>query len=298
MPEKEDEQYSSTPTCGPDGCAVIHIGWGESYLDQIALSILDSIPLNLPHFLITEENPPLKSEYRKLFDAVIEVNFEGSDINRKSEVLRHLPIEFDTWLFLDADTRILKPITLGFEKAKQHGLAIPIEVQYCLEAYTTFGRVLDSEKVERRGILHYNTGVIFFQLNAQVKELFRLWDDLCHKHEKINNNVQPYLTLAMEKLGFLPYVLSPSYSYRGFGELASGDIYIWHSYVHLPPNLNEYQKTWPMRRVYLGEVEVVDIDRPYPIRATKQRIRFYRNLLRERGIWSCLRSLVRKVTFK
>ena len=65
-------------------------------------------------------------EWRELFEGIIEVDFDGSDINRKSEMLRHLPEAYDTWLFLDADTRVLKPLDLGFEKARQHGLAIPM----------------------------------------------------------------------------------------------------------------------------------------------------------------------------
>ena len=45
---------------------------------------------------------------------------------------------------------------------------------------------------------------------------------------------QPHLSLAMEMAGFNPYTLSPSFNHRGFGELVSGDVRVWHSAADPP----------------------------------------------------------------
>jgi len=58
----------------------------------------------------------------------------------------------------------------------------------------------------------------------------RIWSD------------QTYLSLAIELEGFNPYTLSPSFNYRGFGELISGSIRIWHSYKPLPKNAASLEK--------------------------------------------------------
>jgi hypothetical protein len=50
---------------------------------------------------------------------------------------------------------------------------------------------------------------------------------------------QPYISLAMEILGFNPYTLSPSFNHRAFGELISGPVRIWHSYAPPPPDAVE-----------------------------------------------------------
>src|SRR5439155_25742843 len=43
---------------------------------------------------------------------------------RKTEFFNCLPEEIETALLLDADTRVIGDISLGFEKAEQHGIAI------------------------------------------------------------------------------------------------------------------------------------------------------------------------------
>jgi hypothetical protein len=57
---------------------------------------------------------------------------------------------------------------------------------------------------------------------------------LARKDEAALWSDQPYISLAMEMMGFNPYTLSPSFNCRGFGELISGSVRIWHSYNPVP----------------------------------------------------------------
>src|SRR5258708_29160632 len=96
--------------------------------------------------------------------------------------------------------------------------------------------------------LQFNSGVIFFQPVTAVRQVLERWRDLCATFGARHSNDQPFLTLAMEQLGFNPYVLSPLYNYRARGEHAVGNVRIWHSHRPVPPDLNQFDKAWPARR--------------------------------------------------
>ena len=65
---------------------------------------------------------------------------------------------------------------------------------------------------------------------------------LAQKYQDKVWNEQPYFSLAMEMLNFNPYTLSPSFNHRGFGELISGSIRIWHSYEPVPRDAANLEK--------------------------------------------------------
>jgi hypothetical protein len=58
--------------------------------------------------------------------------------------------------------------------------------------------------------------------------------------------------MAFERMGFLPYVLSPAYNYRSLGEYAVGNIRIWHSHHPPPADVNDFEVAWPPRRFVDG----------------------------------------------
>jgi hypothetical protein len=85
--------------------------------------------------------------------------------------------------------------------------------------------------------------VIFFTPHRpDVRAVLELTLALARKYPDAPWGDQTYLTLAMEQLGFNPYTLSPSFNYRGFGELISGSIRIWHSFAPVPPNAASLEK--------------------------------------------------------
>jgi len=75
-----------------------------------------------------------------------------------------------------------------------------------------------------------------------VRAVFDLTLQLAQKYSDRAWSDQTYFSLAIEILGFNPHCLSPSFNYRGFGELISGSIRIWHSYDPLPKNAASLEK--------------------------------------------------------
>jgi hypothetical protein len=162
---------------------------------------------------------------------------------RKTEFFQHLPEQIETALLLDADTRVIGDISLGFEKAEQHGMAIVPAPHYSLADFRDFREVMLNEGVTPLGQIIYNSGVIFCQPHRpDVRTVFDRTLALGQKYRDRVWSDQTYLSLAMEIERFNPHTLSPSFNYRAFGELISGSIRIWHSYEPLPANAASLEK--------------------------------------------------------
>ena len=194
-------------------------------------SRLPSYPLVLVTDMTTDTNglPSNVSVLRRDFA------FSGKD--RKTEALASLPDDLGTILFLDVDTRVLADVSLGFDKAELHGIAMAVAPHYSLADFRSFKRVMEREGVEPRGQIVYNSGVVFFDWRApEVRAIFERALALARKEESALWSDQPYISLAMELADFNPYTLSSSFNHRAFGELVSGSIRIWHSYQPVPPD--------------------------------------------------------------
>jgi len=76
--------------------------------------------------------------------------------------------------------------------------------------------------------------------------VFRLWADFGKKYCGNFPDDQPFLSLALEKLKFIPHTLSRGYNYRGMGEVIGGIIRIWHSHFPVPDGIN-ITTPWPPR---------------------------------------------------
>jgi hypothetical protein len=162
---------------------------------------------------------------------------------KKTEFFTCLPQQIETALLLDADTRVLDDISLGFEKAEQHGMAVVPAPHYSLADFRDFRQVMLKEGVTPLGQIIYNSGVIFCAPHRpDVQAVFDRTLALAQKYRDREWSDQTYLSLAMEIEGFNPYTLSPSFNYRAFGELISGSIRIWHSYEPLPANAASLEK--------------------------------------------------------
>ncbi len=237
-----------------DNYAVIFLAWGERCMKETLSSIRESRLPEARLFLITDR----QTQVPKCDDVelgVIRAEFQQDGLLRKTEIGDFIPSGFDAYLFLDCDTRVLGDISLGFEKARQHGMAVVQAPHYSLDYFFDFNRIMQKENIQLQGQMQYNTGVIFFTLRPDVVKVFAKWKQLARTYaDAFYNNDQPYLSLAMEQLQFNPYTLSPSYNYRAVGELISGPVRIWHSYEETPAKLNEFVDSWPLRRVERGKV--------------------------------------------
>jgi hypothetical protein len=186
-------------------------------------------------FLLTDDSTATNKLSAKIDIVRHECRLSGKA--RKLELFAALPNELENVLLIDADTRVIDDISLGFEKAEQHGIAIIPAPHYSLADFRDFREVMVKEGVTPRGQMIYNSGVVFCTpQDPRVRAVLNRALTLAQKYADRIWSDQTYLSLAIELENFNPHTLSPSFNYRGFGELISGSIRIWHSYEPLPKN--------------------------------------------------------------
>ena len=221
--------------------AIVFPAWGAKHIGMVASCISESRLPDYPLFLITDESTAAEGLPQQV--RIVRRPCKLSGKARKTEFFNHLPDEIETALLLDADTRVIDDIALGFEKAEKHGLAVVPAPHYSLADFRSFREVMLNEGVTPRGQIIYNSGVIFYApRRPDVRAVFDLTLQLAQKYSDRAWSDQTYFSLAIEILGFNPHCLSPSFNYRGFGELISGSIRIWHSYDPLPKNAASLEK--------------------------------------------------------
>lgn len=236
--------------------AIVYLAWGEKHVLEAVESAKSTSFMQIPAVLLTNPASARLVPEEHPFAAVETRDFDETDRIIKTALWRLLPEVFDSFLFLDVDTRIVMDVTFGFEMAERHGIAMAPAPDYCLENHWGFDKVMEAAGVPCRGQNQYNSGVIFFVRRPDVERIFRDWEKLAYELSQnpgFNRVDQPFLTLAMERAGFNPYMLSANYNYRAIAaEHISGQVRIWHSYAPVPDDLNCYEKTWPPRR-YIGD---------------------------------------------
>jgi hypothetical protein len=232
--------------------AVVWFCWGQLYIDQAIESAKSAAGLQIDRILITDSASLERAQVSGQFGTIISTPLVHGNILDKSRLIDLLPKGYETFLFLDCDTRILGDIALGFEKAERYGIAMAPAPNYNVCTFAAggmaFGEIMRKAGTPCADQFGFNSGVIFFQPVPEVRKVLRRWRDLCAEYGALFPNDQPFLTLAMEQLGFNPYVLSPLYNYRALGEHAVGSIRVWHSHSPVPPDLNQFDKAWPARR--------------------------------------------------
>jgi len=232
--------------------AIVFPAWGTEWIDRVGSCIRESQLPPYPIFLMTDAATDVSALSAGV--EVIRRDCELSGKARKTEFFPFLPEQIETALFLDADTRVINDISLGFEKAEQHGIAIALAPHYSLADFRDFRQVMLSEGVTPLGQIIYNSGVMFCQPHRpDVRAVFDVTLALAQKYRDKIWSDQTYLSLAMELRDFNPYTLSPSFNYRGFGELISGSIRIWHSYEPLPANAASLEKGY-LHRYEKGKI--------------------------------------------
>ncbi len=234
--------------------AIVYAAWGERYIGEAVTSATTAALVGVDRLLITNAESRAFLRADAPFERVIEHAFQLPALLAKSEIFDLLPADYDSFVFLDTDTHVLLDIDQGFEKAETYGIAAAQATMYGLEHFWGFDAVLRDVGLRSREILQYNSGVLFFSRLPRAWEVLTKWHELCvnASGDVSAYTDQPYLTLAMELLGFNPYTLSIAYNYRNFGDIACGNIRIWHSHVPPPPDVNEF-RDFPVRRFLDGQ---------------------------------------------
>lgn len=235
--------------------AIVYVAWGKQYVDEAVISARTAAFTGIDRLLITNADSRAWLPPDAPFEQVIEHKFRLPGQLAKTEVVTLLPDRYESFLFLDSDTYVLLDISLGFEKAEAYGIAAAPAAAYSLEHFWGFAKELEAiGGVPARDILQYNTGAVFFTRLPRAWSVMRTWHALCAAAgpgaERWGD--QPYFTLAMELLGFNPYTLSTAYNYRNLGELAHGQIRIWHAHTPPPADVNRIEKGELFRRFLEG----------------------------------------------
>ena len=234
--------------------AIVWFSWGEGFIDEAIDSARSAAAIEADRVLITDAEGAKYTKNNPAFTSIVQTQLIHADNLEKSRLIDLLPDGYDTFLYLDTDTKIIGDVSLGFAKAQQHGIAMAPAPNYNLAEFFNFARIMRELGIEPADQIMYNSGVIFFHLTAAVRLVLERWRDLCATVGAKSDfpRDQPFLNLALERCGVTPYVLSPLYNYRGMGEYAVGNIRIWHSHLAPPPDLNAFENAWPARRFIDG----------------------------------------------
>ena len=181
---------------------------------------------------------------------------ETATLLEKAKMLDMSP--FEETLFLDADTVVLGRLDFGFDKAVRHGLACAI----CECPWARRYRGLAGDMVE------YNTGVLFF--TAAARPVFDAWRRLAPAVDSaipifVGNrlahmplNDQAGFALALERTGFLPFVLPVNWNFRHKWQKSFfGPIKIWHDYQDVTDDIHEWSRVQSDERQVIQYTELI-----------------------------------------
>jgi hypothetical protein len=244
--------------------AIIWFCWGTRFVEEAAASARSTANIDADRFLVTDAEGAAAAKDAPEFTSIISIELLHRNNLEKSRLVDFLPAGYETFLFLDTDTRITGDVSLGFAKAQRHGIAMAPAPNYNLGEFFGFGEIMAEIGITPADQIMYNSGVIFFQLTPTVRGVLERWRDLCKEIGAERGFVrdQPFLTLAMDQLDFVPYTLSPLYNYRSLGEYAVGNIRLWHSHFTSPSDMNVFTHAWPARRFSDGRRLSSDVDTP------------------------------------
>jgi hypothetical protein len=241
--------------------AIVWLSWGRAHITEAIESARSAKILNADRLLITDEVSANQARESGAFTSILPTRLLHANFLEKSRLIDLVPASYESFLYLDSDTKIISDVSLGFDMAERHGIALAPAPNYNLPEFFNFSRFMTQAGLQPADQMLYNAGVIFFHLTPRVREVLERWRDLCHTAGVgVLTDDQPFLTMAFEQLEFLPYVLSPLYNYRSLGEHAVGNIRLWHSHHPVPPDLNVFVNAWPPRRFVAGVQVSADHD--------------------------------------
>lgn len=181
---------------------IVYVVWNKATIaEELNKSIQSAIKFNIPYTVIEKPDAPRFQLWNKT---------SMYDLS-----------PYNTTLFLDSDTEILGDLSLGFEKAEKHDLAL------CIDHSSYLARWYDQNLLPHKDTIEYNTGVMFFKKSEQNKKLFDLWNKLV----TLKSNDQPSFSLAISQLDINPFVLPAHvWNFRVYnGDRLFGPVKIWHT---------------------------------------------------------------------
>lgn len=165
----------------------------------------------------------------------------GSNLLDKADMIDFSP--FEETLYIDADTVVMGRLDYAFDKADQHGIAVCICECPWARRFAALSGMGD--------IIEYNTGILFW--STKGVEVMRHWQNIGRDINSsimfpsktgvsvMPNNDQAGFSLAVDQLGFNPWVLPLNWNFRPlWHHSAFGPIKIWHDYSEVPPSVEQW----------------------------------------------------------
>lgn len=239
--ENHRSDMTEQPRVATNRRAVIMVAWGDKYILEAVAAVRRSPGLaDLDIFVMTDSSTDIPVEVGINF---LRVKFAMSGYARKAEFYKFLPQGYQSFLFLDTDVTVLGDVSLGFEKAESHGMALAAANEYSLSEFKDFSTLMENEGIEPKGQIQYNSGVIFFDTSPDALRALSKWSELCKRwlmgpRGKLLD--QPFLSLALEMTSTHPYCLARNYNFRPRREPIVGEVRIWHSWKPCPDDINAF----------------------------------------------------------
>lgn len=181
----------------------LYIATGTQYVEEAIASVNSLRQCNPSSHVTLITDKPIDASY---FDEVKILDFDTTNSsgckNFKVLGLQHSP--YDRTFFVDTDTFFIEDCKELFLLLEYHDLLIA-------PAPADRRAIMINESI-LEGYVSYNSGVIVFNNNSRVKNLFREWFLLCLK--KIYEGDQPPLMHALLTNSVKLYVLQHNYNFR------------------------------------------------------------------------------------
>ena len=141
--------------------AIVWLCWGERFISEAIDSARSAAAIEADRVLITNAEGARYVEDNPAFTSIVQTQLIHANNLEKSRLIDLLPDGYDTFLYLDTDTKIVGDVSLGFAKAEQHGIAMAPAPNYNLPEFFNFARIMRELGVEPADQIMYNAGVDF-----------------------------------------------------------------------------------------------------------------------------------------
>src|SRR6202030_4470780 len=100
--------------------AIVWLCWGERFIGEAIDSARSAAATGADRVLITDAEGAKFANGNPAFASIVQTQLIHANNLEKSRLIDLLPGGYDTFLYLDTDTKIIGDVSVGFAKAEQH----------------------------------------------------------------------------------------------------------------------------------------------------------------------------------
>ncbi len=192
--------------------AIVWFCWGERFINEAIDSARSAVSIAADRILITDAPGAQYAEDNPAFTSIVRTQLIHGNNLEKSRLIDLLPAGYDTFLYLDTDTKIIGDVSLGFAKAEQHGIAMAPAPNYNLAEFFNFARLMRElgtepadqimyNKVARRGEVRMPNANIADRVFAQATIIVERREHIRHDAALLQRQCQERLVARKIVLG-------------------------------------------------------------------------------------------------